>query len=114
MKVAIIGSRDFTSYDTFKSELEKLNLDITSIVSGGAIGTDTLAEQYATEKDITIEIIRPDYKSSPPKVAPLIQNKVIVNKCDLVVAFWNGTSRGTSFVIDYANSHDKKVYIIKI
>jgi hypothetical protein len=49
MKVSIIGSRDFTSYETFNSELEKLNLDITSIVSGGAIGTDTLAEQYANK-----------------------------------------------------------------
>jgi predicted Rossmann fold nucleotide-binding protein DprA/Smf involved in DNA uptake len=59
MKVSIIGSRDFTSYETFNSELEKLNLDITSIVSGGAIGTDTLAEQYATENNIPVEIIPP-------------------------------------------------------
>lgn len=41
MKVAVVGSRSFNDYKMLSKELNKY--DITTIVSGGAIGADTLA-----------------------------------------------------------------------
>jgi len=36
--------------------------------------------------------------------APLNRNITIIENSDLVLAFWDGKSRGTKFVIDYCKS----------
>ena len=52
MKLAIVGSRTFNDYELLKDEVDKLlkKYNITEIVTGGARGADTLAEQYAKDK----------------------------------------------------------------
>jgi len=55
--------------------------------------------------------ILPDY-AKYGKSAPLIRNKEIVDKSDLIIAFWNGESKGTKYSIDYAKTKQKKICII--
>jgi len=103
MKTAIIGSRNL------KVKLAKyLPKDISLIVSGGARGIDTLAEDYADRNKIPKLIFLPDYEKYG-KIAPLIRNKAIVDNANIVIAFWDGISRGTKFTIDYAKKQGKKV-----
>lgn len=111
MKVAVIGSRGFTNYDLLKNELDKYT--ISMIISGGAIGADKLAEKYAKENNIKTQIIYPDWNTYG-RGAGLIRNKDIVNESDIVIAFWDGTSKGTKFSIDYANKNNKKINMIKV
>lgn len=47
MKIAIVGSRDFNNYEILEETLSTLQEPITEIISGGAQGADTLAEQWA-------------------------------------------------------------------
>ena len=57
MKVMIAGSR------TIQVDIEKyIPDDTTMIISGGAIGVDTLAEKYADKMNIPKVILKPDYK----------------------------------------------------
>jgi len=79
-------------------------------VSGGARGVDTLAEKYADKNDIPKLIFLPDY-AKYGKIAPLIRNKKIVDNSDIIIAFWDGVSRGTKFTIDYAKAQGKKVIV---
>lgn len=109
MRLAIIGSRscppiDIASYLPFVPDI---------IVSGGAKGADTYAKEYALERDIPIVEFLPDYGKYGRK-APLIRNIQIVDNSDFVLAFWNGTSRGTKFTIDYAEKRGVpfKVYML--
>lgn len=97
MKVAVIGSRSINNIDVGK----RIPPDVTLIISGGAIGVDTLAEEYADKKGIKKLIIYPDYELYG-KSAPLIRNKLIVDNADLVIAFWDGESSGTEYTISYA------------
>jgi len=46
--------------------------------------------------------------------APLVRNKLIVDECDCVLAFWDGSSRGTKFTLDYAKEKNKLIKIIQI
>jgi len=108
MRVAVIGSRDL------KVGLENyLPKDISLIISGGARGVDSLAEEYADAFGIPKLIFLPDYKKYSKK-APLIRNKLIVDNADIVIVFWDGESRGTKFTIDYAKRQGKKVIVYVI
>lgn len=105
MKVAIVGSRNL-NIDISKYIPE----GVTEIISGGANGIDTLAEKYADMTGIPKRIFRPEY-GRYGKAAPLIRNRLIVNACDMVVAIWDGESRGTKFTVDYAYKVGKPVKI---
>lgn len=108
MRIAIIGSRNL-NIDISKYIPE----GVTEIVSGGAKGIDSTVEAYADEKNIPKLIIKPEY-AKYGKSAPLIRNEIIVDVSEMVIALWDGKSRGTKYVIDYAHKTGKhvEVYII--
>ena len=111
MKVAVIGSRGLTV-----SDLEKyLPEDTTEIVSGGAKGIDSCAKEYALAHNITLTEFLPDYKRYGRGAAPLKRNLEIIEYADIVLAFWDGKSKGTKYVIDNCekNGVEVKIYIIK-
>lgn len=107
MKVAVIGSRGVT-INNLEDYLPK---DVTEIVTGGAKGVDTCAEEYALAHNIKLTKFLPEY-SKYRKSAPLKRNLQIIEYSDLVLAFWDGTSRGTKHVID--NCNEMKVPVRKI
>lgn len=94
MKVAIVGSRglkikDFSPY---------LPQGTNEIVSGGAVGIDTYAKEYAECHGIKLTEFLPEYEKYG-RAAPLKRNITIIKYTDIVLAFWDGKSRGTKFVI---------------
>ena len=111
MKVAVIGSRTFNDQALLYSALEKIDSP-ELIVSGGAKGADQLAEQYAREKNIPIKVFLPDY-AKYGRAAPTIRNKSIVQEADIVIAFWDGHSRGTQHSLKIAKEQNKEIRIVK-
>lgn len=109
MKVAVIGSRSIRDVDISRF----IPPDTTLIISGGAVGVDTLAERYADKNGIEKLILHPDYELYG-KSAPLIRDKLIVDHADLVIAVWDGESRGTEYTISYAKRRRVpcEVYIV--
>ncbi len=106
MKVAIIGSRNLTVTD-----LENyLPVDVTEIVSGGARGIDTCARNYAIRNGIKITEFLPQYDKYG-RGAPLKRNLQIIDYSDMVIAFWDGKSRGTRYVIENCKKRNKKVTV---
>ena len=95
MKVAVVGSRNLWVDDLGKY----LPDGVTEIISGGARGVDTCAREYAIAHGIKLTEFLPDYNRDG-RVAPLYRNITIIEHADLVMAFWDGKSRGTKFVID--------------
>lgn len=110
MKVAIIGSRGLAV-----NNLEKyLPKDTKEIISGGAQGIDACAREYAVANNIKLTEFLPDYKQYG-KCAPLKRNITIIENADIVLAFWDGVSRGTAFVIKNCRMRNItcKVFIAK-
>ena len=114
MKIAIIGSRE-TGKINFEQELEKRSLIFRNdtIISGGARGIDTLAAMYARKHGMKLIEFRPDY-ATYGRGATFVRNRLIVDVANVVIAFWNGTSKGTKYTIDYAKKKHVPVYIIRI
>ncbi len=95
MKVAVIGSRNLHVNDLSLYLPKKT----TELVSGGARGIDSDARAYAERTGIPIKEFLPDYKQFG-RGAPLKRNLQIIEYADVVLAFWDGQSRGTKYVID--------------
>jgi hypothetical protein len=109
MKVAVIGSRSFNDYELLRQTLSKL--EITLVVSGGAKGADSLGEEYANANKIPTKIFLPDWDKYG-KSAGMLRNSDIINEAEIVVAFWDGESKGCKDAIAKANKLNKKVLII--
>ena len=102
MKTAIIGSRNITNIDLSRF----IPKETTEIISGGAKGVDTIAKEYALENGLKLTEFLPEYERYG-KGAPLKRNITIIESADIVLAFWDGKSRGTKFVID--NCHSRNI-----
>lgn len=94
MRVAVIGSRSLE----VENLQDYLPEETTAIVSGGARGVDASARAYALARGIPLLEFLPEYEKYG-RGAPLRRNIVILQNADLVLAFWDGRSRGTAFVI---------------
>lgn len=54
-----------------------------------------------------------DHVSTVLKKGNLFRNRYMVSKCDLVVAVWDGCSRGTRYTFEYARAQGKHVIVRK-
>ena len=110
LKLLIAGSRKINYFDFSKY----IPNDITTIISGGAKGIDSLAEDYADAHRLSKIIIRPEYNKYG-KAAPLKRNELLVQIADKILIVWDGLSKGTKYTIDYANklNKDMKIIIVK-
>lgn len=113
-KLAIIGSRIFDDYEYLKSSiLEYFDIsELTTIVSGGAKGADSLGEVFANEFNLQKEIYYPDWKKYG-KAAGFIRNQDIIKNCDVCIAFPVGEAKGTYHSIKLCEKYNKKVFIKK-
>jgi len=113
MKVAVIGSRGAKEATLVPKILRELPAETTEIVSGGANGVDHAAETVAQTAGIPIKIFYPDYDTFG-RQAPLIRNRQIVEYAELVLAFWDGISRGTAATIGICVETGKTFRVIPI
>ncbi len=127
MKVAVIGGRDFSNHIFAFEKLSKLNKmqTIVEIVSGGATGADAIGKAYASHNSITYKefpalwsdlshsdaLIRERHGRKYDARAGFRRNRDIVNYADIVIAFWDGKSKGTVDSIKYANEIKKPLKI---
>lgn len=106
MKIAIIGSRN-----VIPEGIETYISDGDEIVSGGAQGVDRYAAEFAKENGCKLTEFLPQYERYG-RGAPIVRNRQIVDYCDKVIAFWDGSSKGTLSVIQYAQKTGKPCEVI--
>ena len=113
-KVIVAGSRGFTDYDLLVSKLDKILQDKTDveIVSGGAKGADSMGEAYAESKGYKLTVFPADWNKYG-KSAGYKRNVQMADYADVLVAFWDGQSKGTSHMIDIMREKDKPVRVIR-
>jgi hypothetical protein len=92
-RIAVIGSRNFPS--AAMNALTTCALpDDSLVVSGGAVGVDSWAEEAARDRGLSTLVLHANWDGLGRKAGPL-RNAEIIAHADSVVAFWNRKSRGT-------------------
>jgi uncharacterized phage-like protein YoqJ len=110
MNLAIVGSRSFksnlparvTAQDIVRNHLRDGKYN--KIISGGAVGPDTWAEEVAEQFKLETIIYKPDWKTYG-KSAGIRRNVDIINNADFVLIFWDGSSKGTAHDIKIARKN---------
>jgi hypothetical protein len=113
MKVGIVGSREFKNYELFSDAMKQYLSDISWVVSGGAPGADSLAEKWAKENKKMLTIYPADWFNLG-KRAGYVRNTDIVKNSDMIIAFWDGKSKGTKHTIGLAQKMGKECKIINV
>ena len=109
MELLIVGSRSIINFDLSPY----VPLETDTIISGGACGIDTLAEQYADKHGLEKIVVRPQYDRYR-RAAPLKRNEQMVDMADEVLVIWDGVSKGSQYTIRYGRRMGKSVRIISI
>ncbi len=120
MKVLVCGSRDvdpFDAWEIFKLRLSKLP-NTTSprehlIISGGARGADAIGHRVAKTLGYSTVTFKADWKTHGRRAGILRNMAMLDQEPDLVVALWDGTSRGTKHTIDEAERRGIPVEILQ-
>lgn len=112
MRIGIVGGRDFCDKSLFARELRKLwrQHNFVCVVSGGAKGADSLAEKWAKHKKVELVVHLPKDKANT--YSYIERNKVIVDDCDFLVAFWDGESKGTHSTIEFAKKKGIPIRVV--
>ena len=123
LRVIIAGSRDFNDYELLKkSAIEIITKktmlpDLTRIISGGARGADSLGERFANEMGLEISRFIPDWdglgkRAGYVRNAEMAKFAVEDDNDGMLIAFWDGQSRGTKHMIDLAKRYGLEVHVV--
>ena len=115
----VVGSRSFSDYELLSRELDLQLEDSTNvvIVSGGAKGADSLAEQYADARGYQKEIFKADWKKYGRAAGPIrneeMQKYISQFSNRICVAFWDGKSKGTATNFKLAKKYNNSIKIVR-
>ena len=135
LRVIIAGSRSFESFAVLEKECHKIfkslseegylsgnvktDCDNIEIISGAANGADRLGEAFAKKYGIPVKRF-PARWGKYGKSAGYIRNRIMAeyaaksDELGVLIAFWDGKSRGTKMMIDLANKNNLKVFVIDV
>ena len=118
-RIIVAGGRDFNNYDllseTLDAVLKRYTDSETIIVTGCCRGADALGEHYAKEHGIPVKRFPADWLQYGKAAGP-IRNREMAEYASegegVLVAFWDGKSRGTKNMIDMAFKYGLDVHVI--
>lgn len=100
MRVIICGGRDFDDYRRLCFVMSAHH--VGTVVHGGARGADDLAHQWVQDSGAEEEVFAADWQAYGKAAGPIRNQKMADSGADMVIAFWDGKSRGTLDMITRA------------
>lgn len=113
MNIIVAGTRTFDDYTLLSAWADALQVfygDIV-IISGAAPGADRLAEKYARCNELPVKLFPADWDKHGKAAGPK-RNRQMCEIADVLLAFWDGQSRGTANMINLAEAKGIPVYTV--
>ena len=112
MLVLACGSRSWVSSSVIQSYLRRLPSG-TVLMHGGARGADVCAGQVAQQLGFAVRVFLADWRRFG-RSAGFRRNELMLSESpDLVIAFWDGRSRGTAHMLALARCAGVRVVIVR-
>lgn len=115
-RVIVAGSRGFDDYDLLSKKLKALlsnsNPSDVEIISGGAAGADRIGERWAKENGYRC-VKFPASWDAYGKSAGMVRNEEMAWYATHLIAFWDGSSRGTANMIGIAKRDGLTMRVIE-
>lgn len=117
-RIIVCGGRDFADEDLFIKSMDEIlpQYEDVEIVSGHAKGADTFGERYAEAHGIPVAIFKADWKKYGRGAGP-VRNKEMLEyakqESPVIIAFWDGKSKGTKNMIDQGTKANAKVHVVR-
>ena len=115
-RIIVAGSRNYTNYAFVKEKLDSILMGLSDveIICGDCRGADMLGKRYADEHNIPVEHFPADWDTHGKAAGPIRNTamaKYAVNDAHgILVAFWDGKSRGTKNMIETASRYGCDIY----
>ncbi len=118
-RVIVCGGRDFTDRRLCFDSLDRLldGVADAEIVSGGAKGADAFGEEYGNARGLKVSVFKADWKRYGRAAGPVRNRQMLAyakEQTPMVIAFWDGRSRGTKNMIEEASRAKAEVCIVNI
>ena len=110
MRVAIVGSRRFSDPDRVAEYVKSLP-PRASVITGSASGVDAAATKAARAKGIAVQVMPASFDELADASKSAARNQRLVDACDVLVAFWDGASKGTRATVERALDSGKEVHV---
>jgi predicted Rossmann fold nucleotide-binding protein DprA/Smf involved in DNA uptake len=110
VRVAIVGSRRFSDPKRVIEYVKSLP-PRASIITGSASGVDAAATKAARAKGVPIQVLHASFDELADASKSAARNQKLVDACDVLVAFWDGASKGTRATVDRALDSGKEVHV---
>ena len=82
-----------------------------SIITGSASGVDAAVTRAAREKGVPVHVIPASFDELADTAKSAVRNQRLVDACDVLVAFWDGSSKGTRTTVERALDSGKEVHV---
>ena len=117
MKTIIAGSRSIKDLKVLEKAIQVQRMsglgNITEVVCGCAFGVDFLGQLRAKANNIPIKHFPADwYKQG--RGAGFIRNIEMAKYADVLLAIWDGESKGTQHMIRTATAQGLEVHVFKL
>lgn len=114
MRIIIAGSRSVSEKDVRRAIQHCPWIGfISAVVSGTAKGADEFGEYWAKENQIEVHRFPADWKKFGKRAGPM-RNKVMSENAEGLIAVWDGKSRGTHSMIDFAKERGLRISVFRI
>ena len=82
-----------------------------SIITGSSSGVDAAATRAARERGLAVHVIPASFDELADAGKAAARNQRLVDACDVLVAFWDGASKGTRTTVERALDSGKEVHV---
>jgi predicted Rossmann fold nucleotide-binding protein DprA/Smf involved in DNA uptake len=110
VRVAIVGSRHFADPDRVTDYVKSLPAG-SSIITGSASGVDAAATRAARTRGLPVQVMPASFDELADASRSAARNQRLVDACDVLVAFWDGASKGTRSTVERALDAGKEVHV---
>ena len=110
MRIGIVGSRHFPELERVADYVRSLP-GTASLVTGSASGVDAEATRAARERGLPVRVLGASFEEAADAGSAVERNLRLVQSCEVLVAFWDGSSPGTRSTVERALDNGREVHV---